>query len=270
MATSSLASLPRRLRRKNKSSRTGRLCCRRRPRFPRTSVGRSPPPSWPRSARDRASSRHSRLGEQAAGAGLPRSSRWPPRRASCLSCAGALGLEPRVASVAGVRSERAGRHQGIPTRGTGVDRLCRSDRAARARQPQQRAGRHCRPQTAVEGPLAARAFLIQQDGAAREIAAQVQIAPSGAAEVRFRPVRRSDGGGERPGWTLDGSRRRRTIGGGRESWSRRTPRDPRATGRRGAGSPSRLTSSPSSALDGQPAARASALGYCQEDDVGGV
>jgi hypothetical protein len=45
---------------------------------------------------------------------------------------------------------------------------------------------HARPATAVDGPLALRAFAIQ-GGVARELAAQVELAPSGAAEVRVRP-----------------------------------------------------------------------------------
>jgi hypothetical protein len=49
----------------------------------------------------------------------------------------------------------------------------------------------CRPATGVEGPVAARAFVVRQGGAgagsAAEVASQVQTAGTGAVEVRLRP-----------------------------------------------------------------------------------
>jgi hypothetical protein len=48
----------------------------------------------------------------------------------------------------------------------------------------------CRPATAVEGPVAARAFVFRDGagGSVAEIAPQVQTAPSGALEIRVRPL----------------------------------------------------------------------------------
>ena len=105
----------------------------------------------------------------------------------------------------------------------------------------------CRPQTAVEGPLAARAFLIQQDGAAR--GSRPRSRSPHRARRKFASVRSTIGWRRRTsrldaGWFASPSDNRRRS----RSWSRRTPRDLRATRRRGAGSPSRSTSSPSSAL----------------------
>jgi hypothetical protein len=45
---------------------------------------------------------------------------------------------------------------------------------------------HARPAIAVDGPVSVRAFAIR-DGTAHELPAQVELAPSGAAEVRVRP-----------------------------------------------------------------------------------
>ena len=48
----------------------------------------------------------------------------------------------------------------------------------------------CRPATAVEGPVAARAFVFRDGaaGSAAEIVTQVQTAPTGALEIRVRPL----------------------------------------------------------------------------------
>ena len=48
----------------------------------------------------------------------------------------------------------------------------------------------CRPATAVEGPVAARAFVFRdgEAGSAAEIVTQVQTAPTGALEIRVRPL----------------------------------------------------------------------------------
>jgi hypothetical protein len=47
----------------------------------------------------------------------------------------------------------------------------------------------CRPATGVEGPVAARAFVVRDGGAGpvAEVAPQVQTAASGALEIRLRP-----------------------------------------------------------------------------------
>jgi hypothetical protein len=68
----------------------------------------------------------------------------------------------------------------------------------------------CRPATAVDGPVAARAFVFR-DGAAgaagspAEIATQVQTAPTGALEIRVRPLAGVAAGADpaaRARWTL--------------------------------------------------------------------
>ena len=48
----------------------------------------------------------------------------------------------------------------------------------------------CRPATAVEGPVAARAFVFRDGaaGSAAEVVTQVQTAPTGALEIRVRPL----------------------------------------------------------------------------------
>ena len=43
-----------------------------------------------------------------------------------------------------------------------------------------------RPETAVTGTVAARAFVVQGDGDATEVAPNAQVAPTGAIELRFR------------------------------------------------------------------------------------
>jgi hypothetical protein len=92
-----------------------------------------------------------------------------------------------VSATGGIKELRSGESAALERSG-GVARI---ERIA----PQMELVVVGRPDTAVEGPVSARTFLIQGDRV-REAQARVQTAPSGAVEIRVRPA---DAGVNGPG-----------------------------------------------------------------------
>jgi hypothetical protein len=130
----------------------------------------------------------------------PRRSRrvWLAALALPVAAAAALVLvaRPRLDSSAGLAplpayevSARGGMkvaRQGEPEPAGAAGTTARPERVG----PQTEIVVGCRPASAVEGPVATRAFVFRDGvpGSAAEIAPQVRTAPTGALEIRLRPL----------------------------------------------------------------------------------
>jgi hypothetical protein len=135
---------------------------------------------------------------------------WGRRRRTVLAVAGplaiaaglVLALRPFPARERPLPAYELALSGGIKElRGTGTS----SGASATDRAPIQRVGRQteivavCRPEVAVEGPVAVRLFLIQS-GTAREVSPRARSSASGSIEIRVNPI---EDGGATPGrWSL--------------------------------------------------------------------